>query len=130
MAPTKPAPTTTRSIPTSMRTGPPKPRDDTDESAKRLELIKAARSNKRKVDISPRKDSRDVAKKSEKSEMKATLPLMIKYQEGGKKKKVMTYTDADEDFYRDFKIIWVALPVTADELPRESGAGTLSLEKR
>ncbi len=122
-----------------LKNGPPKPVNSPEESAKRLELIKAARSSRRKIDPSSgasrgqeqRGDDDDESRPqppppTERAtgpkQARATLPLVIKPEKDGAKKRkkdAVVYADANEEFYRDFKIIYVALPVPKDELPRE-----------
>ena len=54
------------------------------------------------------------------SSHKATLPLMTKPLPTKKGAKGSAdYADADQDFYKEFRIIFVTLPHTEDELPRE-----------
>ncbi len=111
-----------------LKSGPPKPTTDAAESAKRLELIKAARSNKRRVDPGPSADNAPgpppaTEKAATGSKAKAALPIMVKPEGAAarraKRAEQAMYADASEDFYRDFKIIYVVLPTPRDELPRK-----------
>lgn len=108
------------------RAGPPKMKQDSDESAKRLELIKAARSSKHKANLSKPEIDRqcNIANKT-----RVSLPIVLK-PDGSKKavnvkKKNKTassaaiYADSNEEFYKEFRIIYVNLPIPRDELPRE-----------
>ncbi len=129
----------TSTLPPVSKAGPPKPKTNSaEDSAKRLELIKAARSSKRKVDPAHFKQ-RDKEQEEPPSptsraapatkalggggkQPRAALPLVVKPEPGGAKKKkrdAAVYADANEDFYREFKIIYVALPVPKDDLPRK-----------
>lgn len=92
---------------------------ESEENSKRLELIKAAREARKTVKTIPM-GSDSPSKPNPHSSNKASLPLMTKPLPKKKGAKGSAdYADADQDFYRDFRIIFVTLPHTEDELPRE-----------
>ena len=88
------------------------------ESSKRLELIKAAR-NARPIPLghptSNENDKNTTKKQTQKSGGRAYLPLTTKKP----KKKMPGEEEADQQFYRVFKLVYVDLPVPEDDLPCE-----------
>ena len=88
------------------------------DGAKRLELIKAARK--------ARKDRKDPEGLQEEKKLpmesytmtKMQLPIVIDNKKRNRKAE-KNYANADEDFYKDFKIIFVNLPMPKDDQPRE-----------
>ncbi|TRY79118.1 hypothetical protein TCAL_09905 [Tigriopus californicus] len=103
-------------ISSTFTAGPSKPSPG--DSAKRLELIKAARRTKKLNSSSPIVNNHEIKTKHQ----KMALPLVTRSPEkkGAKKKgtqKGLPNIEADEEFYRDFRIIYVTVPIPADELP-------------
>ncbi len=118
-----------------MTSGPPKLNSSSEESAKRLELIKAARASKQRGTLAAHSPPSVQGKagggggtfnKAHEKVSRVSLPIMIKSekpQPPTKRRRApqqqSIYADADEDFYREFRIIFVTLPVPKDDLPRE-----------
>ena len=94
-----------------------KPRtEDTEvESSKRLELITAARKARPIPLASQENTSKNTKQKKDKTGGRVHLPLTTKKP----KKKMPGEEDADMEFYKAFKLLYVDLPVPEDELPCE-----------
>ena len=89
------------------------------DALKRLELIKAARKAKKDKDPTAGEQSQEETRKLESYTMKKMqLPIVIENKKRNKKADKV-YADADVDFYKDFKMIFVNLPMPNDDLPRE-----------
>lgn len=91
-----------------------------EDSAKRLELIKAARKTKKLTPSSLPTNNQQIKTTNQ----KMALPLVTRSPEkkGAKKRgghRGFPVIEADEEFYRDFRIIYVTVPIPADELPSE-----------
>ena len=84
------------------------------ESSKRLDLITAARSCLKDMPDKP-KAAKGTQQKKGKTGGKVHLPLTTKKS----KKKMPGEEDADMEFYKAFKLIYVELPVPEDDLPCE-----------
>ena len=100
-------------------TGQTKTEETDGESTKRLELIKAARSA-RPIPIGPSPPSGIGPGKNKKTQNtknagKVHLPLTTKKP----KKKMPGEEDADQEFYKAFKLLFVDLPEPEDDLPCE-----------
>ena len=95
----------------------PRTEETSVESSKRLELLNAAR-NARPIPIGPSAvgPEQNVKKQgSQRTSGRAHLPLTTKKP----KKKMPGEEDADQEFYKAFKLLYVDLPVPEDELPCE-----------
>ena len=92
----------------------PKNEDTEAESSKRLELIKAARKAIKDTPDDP-KTAKNTKQKAGKTGGRVHLPLTTKKP----KKKMPGEEDADMEFYKAFKLLYVDLPVPEDELPCE-----------
>jgi len=110
---------TTQLPPLRDGTGQPKTEETDAESTKRLELIKAAR-NARPIPIGPSPPSEKGPGKNKKTQNtknagRVHLPLTTKKP----KKKMPGEEDADQEFYKAFKLLFVDLPEPEDDLPCE-----------
>ena len=101
----------------------PRTEETSVDSSKRLELIKAAR-NARPIPIGLQNSNENVQdknttkSKNQKTGGRAYLPLTTKKP----KKKMPGEEDADQQFYRVFKLVYVDLPVPEDDLPCEQSS--------
>ena len=111
--------------------------DESLEEQKRLDLIKASRGARKtmaKFELEHKTTSGGGHEGSDPKAAKATLALVTKANNAAspssptKKKfaganhnnfKTGDYADADQEFYKDFRVIYVVLPVTNNDLPRE-----------
>ena len=107
-------------------------KEEKEEAIKRNELIQASRKLRAKNNLksSPDRKNSETAEGS-----KVSLAIMtgktrevVDGDEGDKKKKgvkkwkkryLKEYADADQDFYKDFRLIYVNLPVAKDDYPSE-----------
>ena len=105
-----------------MMSGPPKPEQA--ESTKRLELMKAARKVQPKLKKIADKVIADEKAQSQEVEKprlivgKASLPLVTR-KDKALKAQLKTEAEAERAFYREFRIIYVDIPIPHDEFPRE-----------
>lgn len=129
----QPGPSKTPSKTSSIQMGPPKPTGDPAEGSRRMELLKAARkvqSNVKMKQITSKMMPSDKDKKQEPDEPlkkiivgRAGLPLLTR-RDKMSKAQLKTEGEAEKSFYKDFRIIYVEVPVPTDEYPREYAEAT------